>query len=205
MEDIGKSKYKLSVIAFVVILITIISRPALAYYVLQGTSTSIVTTGDVDISIVETGEPHTGNINVVPGSVINKALYVQNVGGHPCWLRLKVKKSGDINNRDVIGLNINPEHWLEVYDPSENVHCYYYRTILNSGATSDCLYDQVTISSDGSETSYGGKRVSLQIQAEAIQSENNEAVVRIEKAEDAARVWPAEVEIIPRRQEEAMR
>ena len=85
------TKFKIAVIALVVIVAAIISQPTLAYYVLQGRSISIITTGDVDISIIEkmNGETSTGSLTIVPGSVIDKELYVQNVGGHPCWLRVK--------------------------------------------------------------------------------------------------------------------
>lgn len=196
MEYVKKSKYKLAVIALVVILISLISRPTLAYYVLQGTSKNIVTTGDIDISIVETlnGAVHTGNVNVAPGSTVNKALYVQNVGSHPCWLRIKIEKTTNIENRDVLSLNIDSQNWL--YHDGY----YYYKTILVSGATSDCLYDQVTILGDGSETEerYSGTYVSMDITAEAIQSENNQPFTSLRTAGDISRIWPEGVKIIPK-------
>ena len=196
MEYIKKSKYKLAVIAFVVILISLSSKATLAYYVLQGTSKNIITTGDIDISIVETlnGVAFTGNINVAPGSTLNRALYVQNVGGHPCWLRIKIETTKNVDDRDVISMNIDSQNWI--YQDGY----YYYKNILASGATSAALYDQLSILEYGDETEerYSGTYVSMAITAEAIQSENNEAVSSLQTKDDVPKVWPEGVKIIPK-------
>lgn len=196
MEYIKKSKYKLAVIAFVVILISLSSKATLAYYVLQGTSKNIITTGDVDISIVETlnGVAFTGNINVAPGSTLNRALYVQNVGGHPCWLRIKIETTKNVDDRDVISMHIDSQNWI--YQDGY----YYYKNILASGATTAALYDQLSILEYGDETEerYSGTYVSMAITAEAIQSENNEAVSSLQTKDEVPKVWPEGVKIIPK-------
>lgn len=193
------TKFKIAVIALVVIVAAIISQPTLAYYVLQGRSISIITTGDVDISIIEkmNGETSTGSLTIVPGSVIDKELYVQNVGGHPCWLRVKLTKGTDVNGKDVIHLrNIDGNNWF--YNESDQY--YYYRKILPSGATSAYLYKGITIEADETATfeSHGGTSVSMKIHAEAIQSENNRAVDKIQSETDVIKVWPREAAILPK-------
>ena len=183
-----KVKSRLLLIASAAILLTVLTQPTLAYYTALGTATNVVTSGSVQLRIHErtadgSDFPAEG-VYVIPGDIVSKQVTVENVCGHPFYLRLKLV-SGTSNEAltpdDCLKLNIDLQNWTYVDG------YYYYNTILQPGEMTSALFTQVEIVGDKVDQTHVGSTLSLTVNAYAVQSENNPA----EHPWDASG-WPAD-------------
>ena len=169
-----KIKIKIFVVALVATLLTFISTSSLAYYQTIGKATNVVTSGNIKLKIHEMTDqgkefPKDG-VYVMPGDVVSKKVSVENVCEHPFYLRVKLVygvNSQELSSEDCFKLNIDTEHW-ELYDG-----WYYYKEILNSAETTPYVFSHVEIVGSKVDNSYIGKTLSLTVNAQAVQSENN--------------------------------
>lgn len=183
-----KAKGRLLLIALAAILITVLTQPTLAYYTTIGKATNVVTSGDIQLQIHEktadgSDFPEEG-VYVIPGDIVSKQVSVENVCGHPFYLRVKLV-SGSTNEalsaEDCLKMDIDTANWtyLDGY--------YYYNHILQPGETTPALFTQVEIVGSKVDQNHIGSTLSLTVNAYAVQSENNPA----EHPWDASG-WPAE-------------
>ena len=101
-------------------------------------------------------------------------VYVENTGGNPCYVRIKLDTSVTFENEEDyvepsedIMMNIDSENWL-----NGNDGYYYYKKELLPGSFTEKLFDEVEFSKNmGNE--YQGATISISVSAEAVQSENN--------------------------------
>ena len=89
-----KAKSRLLLAAIAAILATALTQPTLAYYTAAGTATNVVTSGDIRLPIHEktadgSDFPAEG-VYVIPGDIVSKQVSVENVCGHPFYLRIKL-------------------------------------------------------------------------------------------------------------------
>ena len=183
-----KARAKLLLIALAAILVTVLTQPTLAYYTTIGKATNVVTSGDIQLMIHEKTAsgadfPAEG-VYVIPGDIVSKQVSIENVGGHPFYLRLKLVSS--VTNEalepdDCMKLDINTQQWT--YQDG----FYYFNHILQPGESTLPLFTQVEIVGSKVDNSHIGEVLSLTVNAYAVQSENNPA----EHPWDAAG-WPAE-------------
>lgn len=183
-----KARSKLLLIALAAILATVLTQPTLAYYTTIGKATNVVTSGDISLQIHEktadgSNFPAEG-VYIIPGDIVSKQVSVENVCGHPFYLRVKLV-SGTTNEAlspdDCLKMDIDTENWthLDGY--------YYYNQILRPGETTPTLFTQVEIVGSKVDRSHIGSTLSLTVNAYAVQSENNPA----EHPWDASG-WPAD-------------
>lgn len=183
-----KAKGKLLLIALAAILVTALTQPTLAYYTTVGKATNVVTSGDISLQIHEktaAGEdfPAEG-VYVIPGDIVSKRVSVENVCGHPFYLRLQLVSGAthaELAQEDCLELDINTKDWTYV-----DGH-YYYNRILWPGETTTALFTQVEIVGEKVTTAHIGSALSLTVNAYAVQSENNPA-----ETPWAASGWPAD-------------
>lgn len=183
-----KAKARLLLIALAAILLTVLTQPTLAYYTTIGKATNVVTSGDIQLMIHEktaSGDdfPREG-IYIIPGDIVSKQVSVENVCGHPFYLRMKLV-SGSTNEAlsadDCLKLDIDTQNWTYIDG------YYYFNRILRPGETTPTLFTQVEIVGSKVDQSHIGSTLSLTVNAYAVQSENNPA----EHPWDASG-WPAE-------------
>lgn len=171
-----RAKSRLLLIALAAILVTVLTQPTLAFYTTIGRATNVVTSGDVQLKIHEktaSGDqfPIEG-VYIMPGDIVSKQVSVENVCGHPFYLRVKLV-SGSTNEalsaEDCLKVNINTTHWtyLDGY--------YYYNQILEPGQVTPALFTEVEIVGSKVDQSHAGSTLSLTVNAYAVQSENNPA------------------------------
>ena len=183
-----KAKSRLLLVALVAILLTVLTQPTLAYYTAYGKATNVVTSGDIQLQIIE--KTADGNdfpaegVYVIPGDIVSKRVSIENIWGHPFYLRVKVV-SGSTNQAlsadDCMKLDINTTDWTLVDG------YYYYNKILQPGETTPALFTQVEIVGSKVDQHHVGSMLSLTVKAYAVQSENNPA----ENPWNAAG-WPAD-------------
>lgn len=170
----GKIKIKIAVVALVAAVFAFIGQPALAYYQTVGKATNVVTSGNIQLIIHEktdqgTKFPEEG-VYVLPGDVVSKEVSIENDCAHPFYLRVKMvygTNAQDLTAEDCLKLNINSEKW-QLHDG-----WYYYKDVVNPGETTPNVFSHVEIVGSKVDTGHIGKTLSLTVNAQAVQSENN--------------------------------
>jgi predicted ribosomally synthesized peptide with SipW-like signal peptide len=183
-----KAKSRLLLVALVAILLTVLTQPTLAYYTAYGKATNVVTSGDIQLKIHE--KTADGNdfpaegVYVIPGDIVSKRVSIENVCGHPFYLRVKVVSNSTnqaLSADDCLKLDINTADWTFVDG------YYYYNKILQPGEVTPALFTQVEIVGSKVDQNHVGSMLSLTVNAYAVQSQNNPA----EHPWNAAG-WPAD-------------
>lgn len=182
-----KAKARLLLIALAAILATVLTQPTLAYYTTTGKATNVVTSGDIQLKIHERtadgSEFPDEGVYIIPGDIVSKQVSVENVCGHPFYLRVKLVSGSNnqgLSAEDCLKMNIDTSNW------TYRDGFYYFNRILQPGETTPALFTQVEIVGSKVDQSHIGSMLSLTVNAYAVQSENNPA----EHPWDAAG-WPA--------------
>ena len=183
-----QQKAKLLLVALAAILMTVLTQPSLAYYTTIGKATNVVTSGAFDMRIHErtadgSDFPEEG-VYIIPGDIVSKQVSVENVCGHPFYLRVKLINGSDnqtLAPEDCLKVNIDTINWTEVDG------YYYFNRILQPGEITPPLFTQVEIVGSKVDLSHVGSTLSLTVNAYAVQSENNPAEYPWQ-----ANGWPAD-------------
>lgn len=169
-----KIKIKFAVVALVAIAITFLSQGTLAYYSTVGKATNVVTSGNIQLIIHEKTDAGTEfpkeGVYIVPGDIVSKKVSIENDCEHPFYLRVKMVygvNSEELTAEDCFKLNINEEYW-ELHDG-----WYYYKGIVEPGETTPDVFSHVEMVGAKIDNSYIGKTLTLTVDAQAVQSENN--------------------------------
>ena len=141
-----------------------------------GDTTNKISTGILSGEIVET---YNAPDAMLPGDNVPDVIKVKNTGNVSCLIRLKVEKawgsSRDANNNLIstpsdellstnnIILNVNSSNWIEIDG------YYYYKGILNAGATSQSFIDSFDVSYS-TDDSYKNKTADIRVSADIIQA-----------------------------------
>lgn len=171
-----KAKSRLLLIATTAILITVLTKPSLAFYTSVGTATNVVTSGGIEMVIHEkttdgSDFPAEG-VFVIPGDIVSKQVSIENACNHPFYLRVTLV-SGITNEalapKDCLEIDIDTKNW------THRDGYYYYNKVLQPGETTPALFTQVEIVGGKVDQSHIGSNLSLTVNAYAVQSENNPA------------------------------
>lgn len=170
-------KMKLLLVAIAAIVATWLTQPTLAYYTIIGTATNVVTSGSIELAIHEKtadGQDFpTEGVYIMPGDIVSKIVTIENVCGHPFWLRVKLVSSatmGELSEEDCLALDLNTTHWTLHSDGY-----IYYDTIVLPGEITAPVFTQVEIVGQYVTQNHVGTTLSLTVSAQAVQSENNPA------------------------------
>ena len=183
-----KAKSRLLLVALAAILATVLTQPSLAYYTTIGKATNVVTSGDIQLMIHEktadgSNFPAEG-VYIIPGDIVSKQVSVENVCGHPFYLRVKLISSStneDLSAEECLKMDIDTVNWT--YKDG----FYYYNRILQPGEVTPTLFTQVEIVGSKVDQTHVGSALSLTVKAYAVQSEHNPADFPWE-----VQGWPAE-------------
>ena len=171
-----KQRAKLLLVAMAAILLTLLTQPSLAYYTAIGKATNVVTSGDLRLKIHEktadgSDFPAEG-VYIIPGDVVSKRVFFENVCSHPFYLRVKLisgSTNASLSAEDCLKMDIDTVNW------TYRDGFYYYNEILQPGEVSPTLFNQVEIVGRKVDQSHIGSTLSLTVDASAVQSENNPA------------------------------
>lgn len=181
-------KNRFLLIALCGILATLLTQPSLAYYTNVGRASNVVTSGSLKLKIHEKTSDNLDfpaeGVYVIPGDIVSKRVYIENICSHPFYLRVKLisfSDNADLSAEDCLSMDIDTEHWVwaDGY--------YYYTQILQPGEFTVPVFNQVEIVGSRLDQSFLGTTLNLTVQASAVQSENNPANHPWE-----AQGWPAE-------------
>ena len=172
---LGKIKIKIFVVALVASLMAFIGTSTLAYYSTVGKATNVVTSGNIQFIIHEMTDQGTEfpteGVYIVPGDIVSKKVSIESDCSHPFYLRVKIVygiDSQELTSEDCFKLNINEEFWTLHEDG-----WYYYNGIVEPWDTTPEVFSHVEIVGSEVDNSYLGKTLTLTVDAQAVQSENN--------------------------------
>jgi len=172
-----KKKLRALVIAVIIAVVTLFSQSTLAYYTATGVADNVVTSGNIRLRIrerMEDGSPFPKDgVIVIPGGIVGKEVTIQNICGHPFWLRVELVK-------DRTGERLPADKALEIVDLNEeawirNGDYYYYHRILRPQEITEAIFTQVHIVGAFVDQHDVGSALTLTVKAQAVQSENNPA------------------------------
>ena len=193
-------KKKLLLLAAVIACIAIAVTGTLAYFSTNDTAHNVITTGGVNIKVVEQTRnddktlvdfPEEGIQGVMPGTSVAKIVRIQNTGVSEAWIRVKMDTSILDEQGEDLPLTIGDSEktvvefsvltgWLDGGDGY-----WYYEKPVSAGETTDTLLEEVHFSEEmGNE--YQNCTANLLICAEAVQTANNGETVL------DAQGWPEE-------------
>ena len=171
---LGRIGIKLFAVALAASVLTFMSQGTLAYYSTVGRATNVVTSGNIQFIIHETTDQGTefskDGVYIVPGDIVSKRVSIESDCEHPFYLRVKVVygvNSEELTAEDCFKLNINEEHW-ELHDG-----WYYYKEVVDPDETTPYVFSHVEMVGSKVDNRYIGKTLTLTVNAQAVQSENN--------------------------------
>lgn len=180
-------KKKLFAVAVIAICLAILASGSLAYFTAEDTAHNVITSGGVNIDVVEKtkGEgdvlvdfPEEGIKNVMPGAAVSKIVQVENTGASEAWIRVKVEATIVSEAGEDLPLTIGEdeipvmaysvlEGWVDGGDGY-----WYYETPVAPETMTEVLFEEVVFEpSMGNE--YQNCTANLIISAEAVQTANN--------------------------------
>ena len=172
-------KRKLLLIAVIILVLAVAAGGKVAFFTAEDTAHNVITTGSVDISVVETmldgterkDFPPEGITGVLPGMTVSKIVQIRNTGGAEAWIRVRVGVSAqnaaqeDLNT-DVVRFSVE-DPWIDGGDGY-----YYYTKAVPAEGDTDILFREVRFDPDmGNE--YQNSTVYVTVEAEAVQTANN--------------------------------
>lgn len=183
-------KKKWTIAAVLVLVVALLAVGTWAVFSAVGRADNVITMGSVKLALHDedgAGQPFT-TVSAMPGSVVNKVVYVKNVGSGAFYTRVKITPEVvgaddkiiplDASER-LLTLDLNNEDWIA----GEGGY-YYYRGSVDPQAATSKLFNQVKFSKDmGNE--YQNATVYIYVTAEAVQTANLEKYA----ANDVRDVW----------------
>jgi len=195
-------KKKLFVLAIAVIILAGMATGTLAYYTSKAVAHNVITSGEIDIDLVETKLEGTEEVpyptdpadGIMPGHEVSKIVRIHNVGSNPAWVRIKV----DVTVEDANGADLGAEN-LAINYHTEDADLwtyangyYYYEQVLAPGAETTPLFDTVILDTS-TGNNYQNATISIDVQAHGIQYQNND----IPAGGTITDVWPSGIAILP--------
>jgi len=179
---------KLLGVSLIIILLSLAAYGTWAYFAGEARTTNVITTGTIDITLVETTTdaegnrvefPTTGISGVMPGQSVDKLVTVDNVGTGESWIRAGIvcrieSVDGEelpltleyADGEDVLSFDINEEMWME------KDGYYYYTDPVKANTSTEQLFSQVTFNKAmGNE--YQGCTAFVDVAVWAVQVKNN--------------------------------
>lgn len=193
-------KKKVLLLLVLALCITALTTGTLAYFTGEETAHNVITSGGVNIAIVEQTRdssgalvafPEEGIRGIMPGSTVDKIVEIQNTGASEAWIRVKIEASIKGADGNPLPLTFGQESeqvmnysvltgWI-----AGNDGYYYYQDAVSGGKSTGKLLENVVFNPDmGNE--YQNCTANIIISAQAVQKANNgESVLE-------AKGWPGE-------------
>ena len=194
-------KKKILALAVVAMFTSIIASGTLAYFTAEEKAHNVITSGGVDIELVEKTKgndgvevdfPSDGIHGVMPGTSVSKIVKVKNTGSGDAWIRVQITPSikdaagAELPlticeaNVPVMTCDIFDEHWIDGGDGY-----YYHKEAIQADEFTEVLFEEVDFNvAMGNE--YQNSTANILIDAQAVQAANNGTAVM------EAKGWPQE-------------
>ena len=176
-----KKQARVGIVAAMMLLLT--AWGSLAYYVANETAHNVISTGGLDIELVESAINESGRIipfqnlnNLLPGETVSKIPQVRNLGKYSAYIRAKVQSVATLADgtkvdvpASLVGVNYDQANWKHDEDGY-----FYYNEALKEAELSKELFDTVTIAPELGNI-YKDATFAITVSVEAVQAVNNGA------------------------------
>ena len=169
-------KRRAALVAAVICCLAILTTGTYAYFTAEETAYNVITTGVLSMDLVEKtadGEPwpEAGVSGVMPGTNVDKIVYVVNDGSVDFYTRIALEmhiegEDGAELDFKNITLDINTEDWVE------QDGYYYYKRAIVPGEQTEPLFTEVRFGAKLGNA-YQNARIEIDVTAQAVQSRNN--------------------------------
>ena len=188
-------KKKIFTVSVITICLAALGYGTLAYFNDEAVAHNVITSGGVDVEILEKQEngevfPEEGVHGVMPGGHVSKIVMVENNKDSAeswirVWVNVGISESGNpilnptiknlpqtITNSageeiEVIQLDYNADDWLQ-----DERGYWYYKESIDAGERTEPLFEHVYFAPEMDNT-YQDCKVTIDIHAEAVQYANN--------------------------------
>lgn len=168
------NRKKIMAICMAICCLAIIAAGSLAYFTAEETAYNVITTGSVEMKLVEQkkdGTPFEDVSGVMPGQTVDKIVFLRNDGTSPFYARISLEtsvtgKDGALDFDRYISLDLNEDDW------TYHDGYYYYNRALKPGEQTEPLFTKVSFANKMDNT-YLSARVEIDVNAQAVQSANN--------------------------------
>lgn len=194
-------KRKLLILSVLAICIATLAGGSWAYFTASETAHNVITSANVDIDLMEkipnddgslSDFPTNGITGVMPGTDVDKIVYVDNVGDGRAWIRVKTEISIVSSDGRPLPTEVSiGNNTISVVTPNTlsgwSKHTdgyYYYRSSVNPGSSTERFIETVSIASQAGNE-YQNCTVYLTVTAQAVQTANNDTDPK------SAQGWPS--------------
>ena len=151
---------------------------SLAYFTDEDTADNVFTVGNVSIDLTEPNWEGQGSVDApeaYPGEALQKDPTVTNDGKNPAFVRIKVEGWDCLGANNMITYRTDyVENKLGDKWVVGNDGYFYYTEVLESGETTDALFDQIVIPTTVTND-LSGEDYKLTVTAEAVQAQGAKA------------------------------
>lgn len=183
MEEDNSTVQKSFLIIILIIVIGLISLTSIIAFVTRSAmAKNVITFGSLKMQLLQTTIDENNNevevennkdINITYKSTLSRIVKIKNLGKHDFFARISLNLVGtDTNNQTFdankfVIYNINNEDWI--YKDG----WYYYKKIVKQDEITSNLLTEVYFNINDITIEYPNSKVKLDINAEAVQAENN--------------------------------
>lgn len=183
-------KKKILLVTAVVICLAIAATGTLAYFTAEDVAHNVITSGGVNIELVEKAEgedgalvdfPDEGIKGVTPGADVSKIVSVKNTGASEAWIRVQVESKITSAEGSDLPLDIEGVGPVMDYTVGGNWNLgadgyIYYAEPVAPGESTEILFDTIHFAPEmGNE--YQNCTANIVISAQAVQTANNGSTV----------------------------
>lgn len=187
-------KRNMVLVALLALLLGLAAYGTVAYFAGEAHVTNVITTGTVDVELIETWNPEDGK-GVMPGQTVSKKVEVTNTGTADTWVRVHVETSAvDASGAplatgliSLVGTDVTDADGKQVWVPGEGGWYYYYEPLVPDAMTALPLFTAVKFDGQmGNE--FQGATIQVDVSAQAVQAKNN-----IPEGGDVSKIagWPS--------------
>lgn len=179
-----RMKKRLACCAMLCILISLVVNSTLAYFTAEDTARNVITSGGIDVQVVEKqlvggaleNYPDTP-VSIMPGSAVSKIVSVKNLDG-PAWVRMAYTVTIRDANGKTVGLSAQQRDQIITIDTDTANWTYksgwwYCNKALATGEETKPLFTQVVFSGSEMGNAYQNCTIMIDVTAQAVQKAHN--------------------------------
>lgn len=179
-----RMKKRFAYCAMLCILLSLVMGSTLAYFTAEDTARNVITSGGIDVQVVEKqlvggaleNYPDTP-VSIMPGSAVSKIVSVKNLDG-PAWVRMAYTVTIRDASGNVVELSAQQRDQIITIDTDTANWTYkdgwwYCNKALATGEETKPLFTQVVFSGSEMGNAYQNCTVMIDVTAQAVQKAHN--------------------------------
>jgi len=192
-------KKQLSVVAAIVMCLSILASGTIAYFTAEDRVHNVITSSGVDIAIKEWQEIDgdlveypDDPVETMPGNSVSKVVTIENLDAD-AYIRARIEVVVELADgtkitdpaalKGIIDVTVESEKWLQ---KDGDAVWYYYGEAVEKGESTEALISEVVFSGPNMGNEYQNATITVTVYAQAVQVANNGASAL------KAAGWPAE-------------